>query len=188
MARSSRLPTACGGTSFSAVYSRVSALLRVVQMLVGIIERAAVVRAQDEEAHHLGIVLLQHLADGEEVAERLGHLLVVDAHEAVVHPVVHERRRRARLRSARSRSRDAGTAGPGRRRGCRNACRAALHDIAEHSMCQPGRPLPHGESQAGSPSLACFHSTKSSGSCLPGSTSTRSPARRSSSDLPDSLP
>ena len=33
-------------------------------------------------------------------------------------------------------------------------------------MCQPGRPSPHGESHAGSPALACFHSTKSSGSCL----------------------
>ena len=37
-------------------------------------------------------------------------------------------------------------------------------------------------------SLACFHSTKSSGSCLSAATSTRSPARKSSSDLPDSLP
>ena len=60
--------------------------------------------------------------------------------------------------------------------------------IAEHSMCQPGRPRPHGESQAGSPGLAAFHSTKSSGSRLPGSTSTRAPARRSASRLPDSLP
>ena len=59
-------------------------------MRVGVVERAAVVRAQDEEAHHLGVVLLQHLADGEEVAQRLRHLLVVDAHEAVVHPVIDE--------------------------------------------------------------------------------------------------
>ena len=51
-----------------------------------------------------------------------------------------------------------------------------------------GRPLPHGESHAGSLALEAFHSTKSSGSRLFGSTSTRSPARRSSSDLPDNLP
>ena len=38
--------------------------------------------------------------------------------------------------------------------------------IAEHSMCQPGRPVPHGESHCGSPGLAAFHSTKSSGSRL----------------------
>ena len=31
---------------------------------------------------------LQHVADGEEVAQRLGHLLVVDVQEAVVHPVL----------------------------------------------------------------------------------------------------
>ena len=47
-------------------------------------------------------------------------------------------------------------------------------------MCQPGRPLPHGLSHAGSPGFAAFHSAKSSGSrfCSPGCT--RSPARRSS--------
>ena len=33
-------------------------------------------------------------------------------------------------------------------------------------MCQPGRPVPQGESQDGSPGLARFHSTKSSGSRL----------------------
>ena len=47
--------------------------------------------------------------------------------------------------------------------------------IAEHSMCQPGRPAPHGESQRGSPGFAAFHSTKSSGSRLASSTSTRAP-------------
>ena len=33
--------------------------------------------------------------------------------------------------------------------------------IAEHSMCQPGRPSPQGEDHAGSPALLRFHSTKS---------------------------
>ena len=33
--------------------------------------------------------------------------------------------------------------------------------ITEHSMCQPGRPLPHGESQNGSPALESFQSAKS---------------------------
>lgn len=31
-------------------------------------------------------------------------------------------------------------------------------------MCQPGRPLPHGESQEISPGFACFHKAKSNGS------------------------
>ena len=55
-------------------------------------------------------------------------------------------------------------------------------------MCQPGRPSPHGDGQAGSPGFADFHNTKSSGSRLAVSTSTREPARRSSSFLPDSFP
>jgi hypothetical protein len=61
-------------------------------------------------------------------------------------------------------------------------------DIAEHSMCQPGRPGPQGDSQDGSPGLAAFHSTKSSGSRLASSTSMRAPARRSASRLPESCP
>ena len=59
-------------------------------MCVRIIERTAIVRPQDEEANHFRIVLLQHLANREEIAERLGHFFVVHAHEAVVHPVVHK--------------------------------------------------------------------------------------------------
>ena len=61
-------------------------------------------------------------------------------------------------------------------------------DMAEHSMCHPGRPFPHGESHAGSPGLACFQSTKSSGSRLDSSISTRAPARRSARRLPESRP
>ena len=38
-----------------------------------------------------------------------------------------------------------------------------LEFMAEHSMCQPGRPGPQGLSQVGSPGLDIFHSTKSSG-------------------------
>src|SRR5699024_7754885 len=37
-------------------------------------------------------------------------------------------------------------------------------DMAEHSMCQPGRPRPHGEGQEaviGSSGLCAFHSAKS---------------------------
>ena len=63
---------------------------RVVQMRIAVVQGAAVVRAQDEEAHGLRVVLLQDLADGEEVAQGLGHLLVVHAHEAVVHPVARQ--------------------------------------------------------------------------------------------------
>ena len=33
--------------------------------------------------------------------------------------------------------------------------------IVEHSICQPGRPLPQGESHIGSPGLDAFHRAKS---------------------------
>ena len=33
--------------------------------------------------------------------------------------------------------------------------------MAEHSMCQPGRPGPQGLGQEGSPGLAVFHKAKS---------------------------
>ena len=46
---------------------------------------------QGEHAHRFQIVLLGDIAHGEEVALGLGHLLVVDVQEAVVHPVVHVR-------------------------------------------------------------------------------------------------
>ena len=38
--------------------------------------------------------------------------------------------------------------------------------ITEHSMCQPGRPGPHGLSQETSPSLAAFQRAKSRGFSL----------------------
>ncbi len=55
-------------------------------------------------------------------------------------------------------------------------------------MCQPGRPLPHGESHDGSPGFADFHSAKSAGSRLRESTSTRAPSRSSSRVMPLSWP
>ena len=63
--------------------------------------------------------------------------------------------------------------------------------MAEHSMCQPGRPgaaRPAGEGHDGSPGFDGFHSTKSIGSFLYGATSTRAPAAISSSVRLDSLP
>ena len=66
-------------------------LARVVKVRIAVVEGAAVVGAHDEKAHRLGVVLLQHIADGEEVAKRLAHLLVVHAHETVVHPKARQR-------------------------------------------------------------------------------------------------
>src|SRR5688572_10312461 len=49
-----------------------------------------------------------------------------------------------------------------------NVCPRYLIDMAEHSMCHPGRPRPHGLSHATSPAPgADFHSAKSAGLRLP---------------------
>ena len=59
--------------------------------------------------------------------------------------------------------------------------------IAEHSMCQPGLPLPQGLGQDGSPDEN-FQSAKSRGSRFAPSTATLAPALRLPVSLPDSLP
>jgi DNA-binding LytR/AlgR family response regulator len=134
--------------------------------------------------------ILQHVADGEEVAQRLRHLLVVDAHEAVVHPVVDEgvlvrafglgdlvlvvRELQVLTAAVDVEMLAQQVAGHGR----------AL-DVPARTATAPGR-IPLGFVRLAR--LGGFQSTKSSGSRLPVLTSTRSPARRSSSDLPDSLP
>jgi hypothetical protein len=60
--------------------------------------------------------------------------------------------------------------------------------MAEHSMCQPGRPAPHGEGHDGSPGFAAFQSAKSAAARLRGSASTRVPSRASSTARRESFP
>ena len=61
--------------------------------------------------------------------------------------------------------------------------------IAEHSMCQPGRPGPMAVSHDGSPSFGPFHRAKSRTSSLAySSASTRSPTRSWSGSSRASLP
>ena len=102
---------------------------------------AAVVRAQQKKPQHLGVVLLQRVANRQHVAKRLRHLLVTDAQCTAVHPDVGERHseRAFALRDLVLVVR-------------KDQIRAAAVDIerlasvshamAEHSMCQPGRPAP----------------------------------------------
>merc|ERR1719502_741232 len=45
-------------------------------------------------------------------------------------------------------------------------CPMVCSIMAEHSMCQPGLPAPHGLSQVGSPGLDAFQSAKSRSSLL----------------------
>ena len=60
--------------------------------------------------------------------------------------------------------------------------------IAEHSMCQPGRPGPQGLSQEGSPGFDRFHNAKSPGWRLIDDGSIRAPASSSSGSRWLSLP
>ena len=60
--------------------------------------------------------------------------------------------------------------------------------MTEHSRCQPGRPLPHGESQPGSSCAEGFHRTKSSGFFFNFDISILDPATSSSGFFFDNLP
>src|SRR6266446_7975707 len=55
------------------------------------IQWLTIVRSYHVEAQHLARPIVQKLADGEEIAERFGHLLAFDLEEAVVHPDLSER-------------------------------------------------------------------------------------------------
>ncbi len=117
--------------------------IRLLELLERVVDRPAVVARQQEVAQHFRMPQLgQHLAHGEEVAERLRHLLVVDVDEAVVHPEVRRTGRRWRRRTARSRSRGAGTSDPCRRRGCRSACPAAPPTSPSTRCASRGGPAP----------------------------------------------
>ena len=66
---------------------------------------------------------------------------------------------------------------------------SSFSDIAEHSMCQPGRPLPQGESQeVSSPSLWPFQRAKSRRSSLSDAVPASSPWSIWSVSRLDSLP
>ncbi len=61
--------------------------------------------------------------------------------------------------------------------GCRSVSPRYFIAIAEHSMCQPGRPGPIAVSHEGSPGFGAFHSAKSRALSLSySSTSTRAPS------------
>ncbi len=129
----------------------------------------AVVVGQQGQAHGRGVPLLAEVADEDEVAERLRHLGAVETDQPDVEPQPHELLTRSPTRTGPSRTRGAGTRDPGRPRGCRSSRPSSRSTRAEHSMCQPGRPGPQRDSQAGSSGREGCQRTKSSGSRLLGS-------------------
>ena len=63
-------------------------------MHIAVIQGATVVAAHHKEANGFCLKDFEHIADGEKVAQTLGHFFVVDVDKAVVHP--HLRHRFAR--------------------------------------------------------------------------------------------
>ena len=59
---------------------------RVVQMHIAVIQGAAVMASHHKEANGFCLKDFEHIADGEKVAQTLGHFFVVNIDEAVVHP------------------------------------------------------------------------------------------------------
>ena len=136
-----------GGRCRASARSVARALLQPVDRPV---DRLAVMRAQHGEAQHLAVPApaaeglgRQQLADGDEVAERLRHLLAFHLQEAVVHPDV------APCTSCRRRSVLCATSFSwcGKTRSMpppwmSKTSPRCFQLMAEHSMCQPGRPRP----------------------------------------------
>ena len=73
----------------------------------------------------------------------------------------------------------------GKMRSCPPPCRSnpsprRASDMTTHSVCQPGRPGPHGDSHEGSAGFAFFQRAKSNGDRFSSFTSTRAPDRSES--------
>ncbi len=142
--------------------------------VVADVHRRAVVRAQDEQAEGPRVVRLDQVDEVAHVAERLRHLLAVDLDACRCGTSA--RRTRARRPTAWARS----FSWCGKRRSwpppwMSKPSPSRSSDITTHSVCQPGRPGPQGESHVGSPGLAFFQRTKSTGLRFSSSASTRAP-------------
>ena len=120
---------------------------RLLERLVGVVDRLAPVAGQEEEEQRLAPPAVERVAERDVVAERLRHLLAAELRASRCASRCARTRARAHA-TARARSRGAGRRGRGRRRGSRTPAPSCFSAIAEHSMCQPGRPRPHGESHA----------------------------------------
>src|SRR5882672_3967331 len=75
------------------IVEAVELVLRLLDGVARYFQGLAIMRGQKRQADGLAaMALLQQLVDGEEVAERLRHLLGADLYEAVMHPDAGERR------------------------------------------------------------------------------------------------
>ena len=68
----------------------IQAALCLVEQIRAEVQLRAVVGRQQCKAQHLAGILSQQVLDHTEIAQGFGHLLAIDIHIAVVHPVTHE--------------------------------------------------------------------------------------------------
>src|SRR5687768_3671709 len=123
-------------------------------------------RGKERKSDDLALMsLLQQVGNGDHVAERFRHFLrPCHRQKAVMHPVTCERCpivAAAALRNFVFVVRKMRSRPPAWMSIVSPRCRSI---IAEHSICQPGRPLPQGLSQPITPASEGFQSTKSAGS------------------------
>ncbi len=124
-------------------------------------------RHQEREAHDFWGSVAEHVTDSDEVALRLSHLDTADGQHAVVQPKPRERVAAMGADALGNlvfvvREDQIETAAVD----VESLAEFGISLIAEHSMCQPGRPRPQGLSQPGMSGPDGFHSTKSPGSSL----------------------
>ena len=116
-------------------------LLGLLQALHRPVDRLPIVARQHRQPHHVARPIGQHVADDDEIAEALAHLLAFDLQEAVVHPEIrHHLAYETRSTIARSRSRGAGTPDRCRRRGCRRSRRDASTTSPSIRCASPAGP------------------------------------------------
>ena len=119
--------------------------------------------AEHEEAQYLQVVFFTDFPYCKEIPQGFGHFLIINIQECVVHPVVGKGLavRALALRDLIFMVRENQILPTGMNI---DFLTQIFFAITEHSMCHPGRPSPHGDTQKGSPSFFGFHRTKSSGS------------------------
>ena len=165
------------GESFKRPIERLQAAIDLVEPVRAEVDRPAVMAREQQGAERVRVVGFEQVAHQHDRAGvGLGDLPPLLGEQAVVHPVRGERLAGVRLGLGQLvlvvREDQVEPAAVD----VEVARRGSFMLMAEHSMCQPGRPGPQGLSQAGSPGLELFHRAKSPGLRLIADGSMRAPA------------
>ncbi len=131
-------------------------LARLDQPRIGKIERRAIMRAHSSRRTASPGAFLSASRTLQQITERLRHFFAIDQQHALCSHTGRTATGKAQQDCANSFS-WCGRSGPRRRHEYRTSRRDAS-SIALHSICQPGRPRPHGLSQPGRSGPEGFHS------------------------------